>query len=67
MEFESVKVPKVSDSIVNQIEEMILTGELKPGDRLHQENLAERFGVSRTVVLKALHRMESDILIESKP
>lgn len=42
------------ESIVNEIEHMVVEGELKPGDVLPpQEELAARFGVSRTVVREA--------------
>ncbi|MGF1651136.1 MAG: GntR family transcriptional regulator [Hyphomicrobiaceae bacterium] len=37
----------------------ILNGRLRPGDRLKEAELAERFGISRTPVREALGRLES--------
>lgn len=49
------------------LKRMILTGELKPGQHLAQDDLAERLGVSRTPLLSALSKLEREMLIESKP
>jgi DNA-binding GntR family transcriptional regulator len=47
--------------------EMILdaidTGTYKPGDRLVENELAERFGVSRTPIREALQRLETQSLL----
>lgn len=45
------------------IREMIISGELAPGDPLGEEALAERCGVSRTPVRDALKRLEAEMLI----
>ena len=37
----------------------IETGQYKPGDRLVESELAEKFGVSRTPVREALQRLET--------
>lgn len=42
----------------------ILTGELEPGARLREEDLAEAIGVSRTPVREALRRLDADGLVE---
>lgn len=39
-------------------------GELRPGDRLVESDLAERFGMSRTPVREALQRLETQSLLE---
>ena len=45
----------LSERITSQISDAIINGELKPGDRLPPEReLAEQFGVSRTVVRDAI-------------
>lgn len=46
---------------------MIFEQELKPGDKLVQEKLAAQLGVSRSPLLKALQRLESEMLLESIP
>lgn len=43
--------------------EAIDTGEYKPGDRLVESDLAERFGVSRTPIREALQRLETQSLL----
>ena len=67
MEFESIKVPKISDSIVNQLEQMILDGILKPGDRLPSErDLALQLNVSRPSLREAIVVMESKGLLQAR-
>lgn len=43
--------------------EAIDTGVYKPGDRLVESDLAERFGVSRTPIREALQRLETQSLL----
>lgn len=43
--------------------EAIDTGVYKPGDRLVESELAERFGVSRTPIREALQRLETQSLL----
>jgi DNA-binding GntR family transcriptional regulator len=49
------------------LEEAILEGELKPGERLRAEALAQRFGTSRTPVREALVQLEGQGLVEIEP
>jgi DNA-binding GntR family transcriptional regulator len=44
--------------------EAIDVGEYRPGDRLVESDLAERFGVSRTPIREALQRLETQSLLE---
>jgi len=46
---------------------MILSGELKPGERLGERELARRLQVSRTPLREALRRLERDGLAVNKP
>ena len=48
-------LPNVATSIADSLTEMILSGQLQPGTRLVQTDLAELFGVSRVPVRDALH------------
>lgn len=59
------KSSKVSDGIIKQIRNSILTGELKPGDRLASEKeLINQFKVSKSSMREALRALEVLGLIE---
>jgi DNA-binding GntR family transcriptional regulator len=61
------KQPKVSDqTIYDSIYEAVLTQQLPPGAKLPEVALAELFGVSRSIVRKALTRLTSDHVIEQR-
>ena len=57
----------LSEPIYNRLKEMIVSGELKPGEKIVQEKIAESLGVSRTPLMKALLALENDFLLESIP
>src|SRR4030042_2040385 len=42
----------------------VLSGHFNPGERLTEERLAKKLGVSRTPVREALHKLESEGLIK---
>lgn len=46
---------------------MIMHGEFGDGERLVEERLAERLGLSRTPVREALHRLEQEGLLLKRP
>jgi DNA-binding GntR family transcriptional regulator len=48
----------LSDWVVNQILDSIKAGQLQPGERLIERQVAERFGVSRAPVRDAIHKLE---------
>ncbi|MEQ3626087.1 MAG: GntR family transcriptional regulator [Celeribacter sp.] len=54
----------VQKDAYGMILDAIDTGLYKPGDRLVESELAERFGVSRTPVREALQRLETQSLLE---
>lgn len=65
--FQRVRVGRVSEEVVKQVQEAIFSGELEPGDRLPPEReLAEQFGLSRMSVRDALRTLESSGLVEIK-
>jgi len=53
--------------ITKEIEEAILSGRLKPRERLVEMDLISQFGVSRTVIREALKRLEARGLIRTTP
>ena len=61
MSFREIVAPTVKELFIQQLEGMILSGELRPGDRLPTEReLADEMKISKTVVhegLRELHRL----------
>lgn len=55
------------DVVFNTLRQAILTGELKPGERLMELHLADRLGVSRTPVREAIRRLELEGLVTMFP
>src|SRR5689334_19387766 len=56
---------RLYQEIVDQIQQQIVSGALKPGDQIPAErDLAERFGVSRTAVREAIKSLTEKGLIE---
>lgn len=59
--------PKLADRLVDGIRGKIVAGELPPGARLPTEHqLAEEYGVSRTVVREAVTRLAADGLVNPR-
>jgi len=54
-----------TDLVAALIRELVITGELAPGEQLRQRDLAQRFGVSQTPVREAMRRLESEGLLLS--
>ena len=52
-----------TDMVTALIRELLMTGELGPGEQLRQRDLAQRFGVSQTQVREAMRRLESEGLL----
>src|SRR5882672_2400210 len=64
--YKAVRTSRLYEQIVEQIEESILKGALKPGDQLPAEReLAVRFGVSRTAVREAIKALHEKGLVEA--
>ena len=51
------------DVVFNTLRQAILTGELKPGERLMEIHLANRLGVSRTPIREAIRKLELEGLV----
>ena len=52
-----------TDLVAALIRELLITGELRPGEQLRQRDLAQRFSVSQTPVREAMRRLESEGLL----
>ena len=64
--YKVVRTSRLYEQIVQQIEESILEGRLKPGDQLPAEReLAQQFGVSRTAVREAVKALREKGLVEA--
>lgn len=55
------------DVVFKTLRKGILTGELKPGERLMEIHLANRLGVSRTPIREAIRKLELDGLVTMIP
>ncbi len=67
MTLQPIQQPDLSVQVYQRIREMILTGELKPGEKLLQEKIAAQLGVSRMPLHKAFVMLEDEFLVESIP
>ena len=55
------------DVVFNTLREAILKGELKPGERLMELQLASKLGVSRTPIREAIRMLEQEGLAVTMP
>ena len=58
------QVQSVADQVYEVLRERIASGKIERGSRLHQEDLAKEFGVSRTPVREALRRLAAEGLVD---
>jgi GntR family transcriptional repressor for pyruvate dehydrogenase complex len=68
MPFAKVQSEKLALAVVRQIEQLILQGILRPGERLPSEReLSERMGVSRPSLREAVAELHERALLETRP
>jgi DNA-binding GntR family transcriptional regulator len=60
------RAASLTQSLVNRLEEEILSGALRPGERLVEESLSARFGTSRTPVREVLRILEAKGLVTTR-
>jgi len=66
--YKVVRSSRLYEQIVQQVEESIQKGALKPGDQLPPEReLAQQFGVSRTAVREAVKALREKGMVEAYP
>ena len=67
MPFKPVQPEKLADAVVHQIEQLILRGILRPGERLPSErDLSNRLGVSRPSLRDAIAALSKSGLLETR-
>ncbi len=66
--FKKIVVTKPVDIIIEQIRELIISGQLKPGDKLPSERkLSEAFTIGRTHVRDAIRKLEFYGILKTLP
>ncbi len=55
----------LADQVYSSIKQAIISGDLRPGERLREVEVAASLGASRTPVREALSRLEQDGLVKS--
>lgn len=64
----SIEFESPTDKIIQQLKQLIVSGQLKPGDRLPAERvLAEKLGVGRSYVREAIRKLEFFGLLKTSP
>lgn len=56
---------RLRDQVYDALEGWIVDGTLRPGERMRDQEISERLGISRTPVREALLRLEEEGLIET--
>lgn len=65
---QAIQVENPVDKIIRQLKHLIVSGQLKPGDRLPAERvLSEKFGVGRSYVREAILKLEFYGLLKINP
>lgn len=60
-----IRRQSLHDEVVATLREMIVTGELQPGQRIVEQELSAQLGVSRTPIREAIKTLTLDGLVES--
>jgi GntR family transcriptional repressor for pyruvate dehydrogenase complex len=68
LNLEQIEIESPVDKIITQIRNLIISGQLSPGDRLPPERkLAEKLGLSRTYVRDAIKKLEFYGILKTLP
>ena len=62
-----MRPPKLWEAVLQRLRNAILSGELGPGTKLIETDLAERFGTSRRPVRQAIRELMGEGLIVELP
>lgn len=63
----AIETTTVADKVRASLRDQIIQGELRPGDRVVQNLIAEQLGVSRIPVREAIHALISEGLLSMEP
>ena len=63
----TIEYEDLAEKVYRSIKLMILEGELAPGEKLRQQEIALRLGVSRTPLAAAFSKLEKEMLVELLP
>jgi DNA-binding GntR family transcriptional regulator len=63
----SEKGVNLSEPVYKHLVDMILSLQLKPGEKIPETKIAEQFGISRTPIREALRKLANDGLIRIQP
>lgn len=63
-EIQEIRSKSLSSVISRQLEEMILSGKINPGDRINESQLASMLGVSRAPIREACRQLEKHHIVE---
>lgn len=63
----NIQRQSLSEQVYEYIKRLILSGQIKGGERIPEEKVAHQFGVSRTPIREALRRLEEYGIIRVKP
>jgi DNA-binding GntR family transcriptional regulator len=62
-----LQTPTIVEQVVRELRHLILSGEIRPGERLVEERLTEQFGISRPPFREALRLLARDGLVQTVP
>jgi DNA-binding GntR family transcriptional regulator len=59
--------PNLTEQVYGQLIDLLIRGELRPGDVITERRMAEQLNASRTPIREALGRLESEGLVYKQP
>lgn len=59
--------PNLTEQVYLQLIELLITGDLRPGDVITERRMADRLSASRTPIREALGRLEAEGLVYKQP
>ncbi len=67
IEIREVKREVLCDEIVDAIEQALLRGDLRPGERIKETEIAQKAGISRGPIREAIHQLVGEGILVNKP